>query len=135
MDVRTVRDELADALRVIPDVNVYTTVPDTVVFPAVIVGWPQEVIYHSTLARGMDMWTIPVVALVEQVTTAGQDLMAEMVSPAGAYSVRATLESMSTLNGTCDSLEVKMWRPLDTEEIAGYRAWGGQWTVEIIGSA
>jgi hypothetical protein len=92
--------------------------------------------YDSTMVRGLDEWTLSIVALTGSANDQGaQMLMDEFLAPTGISSVKAAAESDRTLGGIAADLQVT--------QASGYRYLireGGsttlwvQWTVEVIAS-
>jgi hypothetical protein len=56
----------------------------------------------------------------------------DYVEPVGAKSLMAAIERDRTLGGVVDDCAVMSFRRLDYEEIAGYGAFGGAWTVQVL---
>ena len=61
-----VMDEIADALRAIPDLRVHGYFPDRITPPAALIDFP-DVVFDATYVRGADRMTLPVAVLVSRV--------------------------------------------------------------------
>lgn len=109
MNVQAVMAELATTLDTIPGLRVYAYVPKTVAVPAAIVAWPEAVEYDATMGRGSDIFRIPVLVVVSDVTARNAPTrLGEYVNGSGAKSVKAVLEAHAPTN--YDALRVKSAR-------------------------
>lgn len=104
--LKLLREGIADALRVVPDVQVsprWLSNPQT---PAVHV-YPGEIDYHRAMQNGSVDWLLIVEGFVALVTDEGaQEVLDRMIEDEGAYSVKAAIEADPTLGGVCDHLTV-----------------------------
>jgi hypothetical protein len=94
MNVATVMDEVAAALRTIPDWSVYEWPNGSATPPAAIVLYPDEVMFDETYQRGSDRITMPVVVLAgtaDDLST--RDRLAAWMDGGGPRSVKRALEA------------------------------------------
>lgn len=80
LNLNTAMDAIGTALAGITGLNVYSYIPDAVTVPAAVVGFPDEVEYDSTMARGTDRCRFQVTILVQKTNdqTARNDLAGYM---------------------------------------------------------
>lgn len=98
LDLPATLDALGVRLATIAGLRVYDYVPDAVAAPAAVVGYPDEIIYDETMARGTDSTIITVTVLVTSGSgRATRDALAPYQSGVGASSVKAAIDG--TLGG------------------------------------
>ncbi len=105
LDLNATLDALGVRLATIAGLRVYDYPPDQVAAPAGVVGYPDEITYDETMARGTDYTTITVTVLV----TSGSDratrkALAPYQSGTGASSVKAAIDG--TLGGAVKDARV-----------------------------
>ena len=101
-----IRAGIAANLSVIPDVQVSAYTLGNPTPPCLWILGP-ETSYDLTMHRGLDMVTITVQGFVALAADAGSQVMLdEMVSPAGAMSVKQAVEADRTLGGVVSDLWV-----------------------------
>ncbi len=92
--------------------------------------------YDMAMARGLDEWSLAIVALTGAAGDRGaQELMDELLAPSGPKSVKEAAESDRTLGGTVADLRVVSqsgYRYLIRE--GGSTTLWVQWTVQVIAS-
>jgi hypothetical protein len=94
MNLAAVMDDLAAALATIPDLRVFPYWADRVTPPAAVVAWPDPMTFDSTMRRGSDAATFPVLVMVGKVDArSARDQLAKYVDGTGEYSVKAAVES------------------------------------------
>jgi len=62
-----IRNEIGNNLSSITGLNIYKYVPDMVEPPTAVVGVVERIEYDSTMARGSDVYTIPVLVYISRV--------------------------------------------------------------------
>lgn len=108
--------------------------------PPCIWVFPDEIDYAQAMQEGLDKWTLVVQAFVGGVADQGaQVVLDQLLAPTGAYSVRAAVESDSTLAGVADDLTVTKCtgyqvydNPAHLKALSSAQLIGAQWTVEVF---
>ncbi len=130
--LRDVTDGLLDALRTIPGLTV-GEVKGQVPLPSAIVI-PPDFDYRGTFTAAGYFGRLEFQVLVfvsQQLQQEAVRKLWEYAEPVGTKSVLAAIERDTTLGSVVDDCKVLSFRKLDYEEMAGYGAWGGAWTVVI----
>jgi hypothetical protein len=132
--VAQLRAGIAANLATITDVQVLAYPLSNPTPPAFLV-YPSGTEYNASMARGLDVWTFTVEAIVN--TGSDQDaekLLDLYVAPTGATSVRAAIESDKTLGGVASAATVTRCSGirLEGDERGVYLV--ARWTVEIYAS-
>jgi hypothetical protein len=84
---------------------VFSYAAESVTPPAAIVGWPDQITYDATMARGMDQMTFPVWVVVGRVDArSARDTLAAYMDGAGPSSVKTKLDR--GIYSACDSVRV-----------------------------
>lgn len=94
MNLHDVMTEVADALSAIDGLNTFPFYADRITPPAAVVAWPDPYEFDTTMGRGSDTATLPVVVLVGKVDA--ESAAAELgayCDGAGPRSVKATVEA------------------------------------------
>ena len=126
-----VMDELGAALERIDDLRVYPYVPDRVVPPAAVVGWP-EVTYDATMRRGSDTYALTVWVLVGKADArSARDALAPYLDGAGTSSVKAAIRAGTY--AACDSVRVASAR-VEPISIADIPYLAAIFDVEVTGT-
>lgn len=102
-----IREGLAVRLRTIDGLNVYSTVPGSIVVPAAIImlGDGQFLTYDTSSDSDGMTWTVRVfTSLADNVS--GQTALDEYLLRTGDYSIRAALAADPTLGGAVDYADV-----------------------------
>lgn len=98
LDLKATLDAIGVQLRTISGLRVYDYPPDAVAAPAAVVGYPEEVTYDETMARGCDSTTVPVTVLVTSGSDrASRDALSPYLSGTGALSIKTAVDG--TLGG------------------------------------
>lgn len=98
LDLAATLDAIGVRLATIGGLRVYDYPPDAVAAPAAVVGYPDEVTYDETMARGTDSTIVPVTVLVTSGSDrAARDALSPYLSGTGARSVKAAVDG--TLGG------------------------------------
>lgn len=93
LDLPATLDALGVRLGTIAGLRVYDYPPDAVAAPAAVVGYPDEITYDVTMARGTDSTTITVTVLVTSGSDrATRDALAPYQSGTGAASIKAAID-------------------------------------------
>ena len=133
MNVSDVMDELAGALASIPALaeRTFAYPAPGVVPPAAMVGWPDQIDYDVTMARGAWSATFPVLIAVGKADVrSARDAIGAYVSSTGASSVRAALDA--GLHSAYDSARVTSAR-VEPVSIAGVEYLAALLDVEVTG--
>lgn len=134
MRVTDVAEELAARLRRIPDLTVFAHPVASVVPPAAIVVWPDQITYDATYQRGMDTLTFPVVLVVGQTSDgrAAMDALSRYWDGSGPWSVKAALETGGPVDGVLDDVQVGAARAGEVS-IGGVSLLAAEFTTEVAG--
>lgn len=94
MLLSAVMDDLGAALATIDGLRVFAYWADRITPPAAVVGWPDPLTYDSTLRRGSDAITVPIMVMVGRADArSSRDQLAAYADGAGASSVKAAIEA------------------------------------------
>lgn len=105
MNLADVMDEIGDALRTIPGLNVFPYWANRVTAPAAVVGWPDPLTYDTTYGRGSDRVQLAVMVLVGGVDAeSSRNRAAAYADGSGPSSVKAALDALEPTS--CDSVAV-----------------------------
>lgn len=135
MNIGSIRDELALALTSnISGLRAYDTIPDQVNPPCAIVR-PASYAYDVTMGRGTDEAFFDIQVIAGRASErAGQDTLDTYLASSGATSVKAALESDTTLNSTTNDLRVIGWGDYSTVEIGGIAYLTVTFSVHVVGA-
>lgn len=99
--LEAIRDGIKSTLTAnISNLEVYDTVPDVVITPAVVV-WPELADFNVAMGRGTDRWEFDLFVLASRaVADEGQDTLDEHITGAGARSIRQVIFQNRTLGLT-----------------------------------
>ena len=116
--IADLRQGLADALRTIPGVRVYESVPDNPNPPGVAISF-DRIAYDSVFARGCDEYEFVVHLFVARADDrSAQVRQEEYVAGTGPYSVKQAIEADPTLTGTAQTVRVSEARNLGSQDRA-----------------
>lgn len=102
-----IRTELKNNLTNITSLSVYAYVPDMIEPPTAIVGVMDAIDYDASMQRGADKYEIPIYLYVSRVDAQdSQDTLDGYLASSGASSIKAQVESDSSLNGAAQSVRV-----------------------------
>lgn len=125
-------DEVGDALDTIDGLRVYRYPPDSVSVPSAVVAYPETYNYDSTLGRGMDRMTLPVVVMVGKVSDrASRDRIAAYADGDGDRSVKAVVEAGTYT--ACDKPRVQDVE-FDVLLMAGIEYLAATFNIDIAGT-
>lgn len=128
-----IRTEIKNNLANISTLMVYDYVPDSIEPPTAVVGVIQEVAYDQSMQRGVDKYVIPVYLYVSRVD--GQDAQSALdgyLISSGASSVKAQIESDTTLNGEANSVRVVSASNYGVYDINNIAYLGVEFIVEVL---
>lgn len=92
-----IRDGIKTTIGGIADLEVYDTVPDVTVVPAVVV-WPAEADFQIVMGRGTDRYEFDLYVLTQRaVADEGQNDLDSYITGAGASSIRQVIWNSRTL--------------------------------------
>ena len=129
----SIRNGIGTNLGNISSLSVYNYVPDSIEPPTAIVGVVQTLEYDTSMARGADTYTIPVLLYVSRVDAQdSQETLDAYLASSGASSVKAQIESDQTLDSSAQSCRV-----VEANNYGGYTVnnidyLGVEFEVEVI---
>jgi hypothetical protein len=101
-------------------------------FPSIQVAWPEDIKYHEAMHNGMESIVMIVMAFGGTMTDIGaQKILDQLITPSGATSVKAAIESDPTLGGHADDLIVVSCTGYREYAIGQIAALGCEWRVEV----
>ena len=136
-DLAAIREALAEALSVIPDVQVNAYMLGSPTPPCIEVS-PGPITYDQAFQRGHDLLEFNVRALVGMQTDIGaQKQLDQFIAPSGPLSVKSAIEAKdSTGRATLGGVVFDAW----VRSNAGHRGYemrvgsvylGTEWTVQV----
>jgi hypothetical protein len=128
-----IRNEIGNNLSSITGLNIYKYVPDMVEPPTAVVGVVERIEYDSTMARGSDVYTIPVLVYISRVDAQlSQESLDSYLQSSGANSIKAQIESDTTLNSEAQSVRVTDATDYGVYNVNNIDYIGVQFSVEVI---
>jgi hypothetical protein len=128
-----IRTEIKNNLANINTLMVYDYVPDSIEPPTAIVGVVQEIDYDQSMQRGVDKYVIPVYLYVSRVDAQdAQSTIDGYLVSSGANSIKAQIESDTTLNGEANSVRVVSASNYGVYDINNIAYLGVEFLVEVI---
>ena len=132
MNLADVMDDLGLALSTIDGLRVFPYWADKIVPPAVVVAWPEPLEYDSTMGRGSDRQSVPVIVIVGKIDArTSRDLIAQYANGAGVASIKQVIESYEA--SAYDSARVTQC-DFGTLQVNGNTMLSATFTVDIIGT-
>ena len=132
-NLTNIRNEIKNNLANISTVSVYGYVPDMVEPPTAVVGVMETINYDASMQRGADRYEIPVFLYVSRVDAQdSQETLDGYLASSGATSVKAQIESDTTLNGEAQSVRVVSASNYGVYEINNVAYLGVEFIVEVI---
>ena len=129
----SIRNGIGTNLGNISSLSVYNYVPDSIEPPTAVVGVVQSVDYDSTLSRGADTYTIPILLYVSRVDAQdSQETLDGYLASSGASSIKAQVESDETLDGSAQSCRVVEADNYGVYNVNNIDYLGVEFTVEVI---
>jgi hypothetical protein len=133
MDVNDVREELGSALAGIEGLTVFPYHAPVIHPPAVVVGWPDPLTYDSTMRRGSDSASFPVVVFVgrSDAESAAAEIGAYL-NGSGARSVKAAIKA----HGSPTSYDFARVASVQVgvSTVAGVDYLAATFSIDVIGS-
>ena len=128
-----IRQGIGTALESITSLTVKDYVPDSIEPPTAVVGVGENIVYDSTMARGSDTYTIPILLYVSRVDAQdSQETLDAYLAPTGSSSIKQAVESDTSLGGACDSVRVVEADNYGVYNINNINYLGVEFEVEII---
>ena len=129
----SIRSGIATNLGNISSLTVFGFVPDSIEPPTAVVGVVDNIEYDTSMSRGADTYTIPVFLYVSRVDAQdSQETLDGYLASAGASSVKAQIESDTTLNGEAQSVRVTSASNYGVYNINNISYLGVEFIVEVI---
>jgi hypothetical protein len=128
-----IRNELKNNLANIISLSVYGYVPDSIEPPTAIIGVMDAIDYDASMQRGADKYEIPIYLYVSRVDAQdSQETLDGYLASSGASSVKAQVESDSSLNGEAQSVRVVSASNYGVYTINNIDYLGVEFIVEVI---
>lgn len=128
-----IRNEIKNNLANITSLSVYGYVPDSIEPPTAVVGVMEEINYDASMQRGADRYEIPIYLYVSRVDAQdSQETLDNYLASSGASSVKAQVESDTTLNSQAQSVRVISAGQYGVYNINNINYLGVEFTVEVI---
>jgi len=132
-NLTNIRNEIGNNLSNITSLSVYKYIPDMIEPPTAIVGVMERINYDSTLQRGSDKYEIPLFVYVSRVDAQdSQETLDGYLQSSGSSSIKAQVESDTTLNGEAQSVRVVEARDYGVYNINNIEYLGVEFLVEVI---
>ena len=132
-NLTNIRNEIGNNLANITSLSVFKFVPDSIEPPTAVVGVMDTITYDDTMARGSDRYSVPVYLYVSRVDAQdSQETLDGYLVSSGASSVKAQIESDTTLNGEAQSVRVVSAGNYGVYEINNINYLGVEFIVEVI---
>lgn len=123
---------VATRLATISGLRVSDHPPDTVVVPAAIVAFPEQVTYDESYARGADSAVIPVTVVVGRLTPrVAVDELGAYLAGTGAKSIKTAVDG--NLGGAVADARVAGTSHIGGILINGAEFFGATFRVEVFG--
>ncbi len=128
-----IRNELKNNLANITTLSVYGYVPDMIEPPTAIIGVMEAIDYDQSMQRGADKYEIPIYLYVSRVDAQdSQETLDGYLASSGASSVKAQVESDTTLNSQAQSVRVVNASNYGVYTINNIDYLGVEFLVEVI---
>lgn len=133
MNLGAVMKELGQALQRVPGVTVYPYAAQRVTPPAAIVSFPESIEYDTTMARGADRMTIPIVLVAAAITAENMLLTIEKYVDGGDIATHGVKQILENTRYTAmDSVRVVSVE-FGQITIAATDFLGATFSVDVIG--
>lgn len=94
MNIAEVMDDLAVQLTVIDGLRVFEYPPGSLVPPAAVVAYPDEILFDSSYQRGADRLTIPIMVMVGKANDrSSRDRLGIYADGRGSASIKQVIET------------------------------------------
>lgn len=131
--IQSVREGLGNQIRLITSLNVYDTVPDSLMVPCAVIGLPSTVEYDYAFRSPVVRTVIPVrVYACDVQEDQAQNKLDAFVSADGVESVRAAVDLDPTLGSVAHSSRVVSAQGYGVYEVAGVQYLGIEFNVEVV---
>ena len=128
-----IRNEIGNNLANITSLSVFKFVPDSVEPPTTVDCVMDTITYDESMSRGADKYSVPVYLYVSRVDAQdSQETLDGFLVSSGANSVKAQIESDTTLNGEAQSVRVVSAGNYGVYEINNINYLGVEFIVEVI---
>jgi predicted nucleic acid-binding Zn-ribbon protein len=132
-NLTNIRTEIANNLGAISSLTVFRFVPDFVEPPTAVIGVFESIEYDTAMQRGADKYEIPVYLYVGRVDAQdSQDTLDAFCASTGSDSVKAQIESDTSLNGQAQSVRVTSAGNYGVYNINNIDYLGVEFIVEVI---
>ena len=128
-----IRNEIGNNLSSITSLSIHKFVPDTIEPPTAVVGVVERIEYDNTMSRGADTYTIPVLVYISRVDAQlSQETLDSYLQSTGANSIKAQIESDTTLNNEAQSVRVTDATDYGVYNVNNIDYIGVQFSVEVV---
>jgi len=132
-NLTNIRNEIKNNLANITSLSVFGFVPDSVEPPTAVVGVMDSIDYDASMQRGADRYEIPVYVYVGRVDAQdSQETLDGFLASTGASSIKAQIESDTTLNSQAQSVRVTSAGNYGVYNINNIDYLGVEFIVEVI---
>lgn len=131
--ITQIRQAIATQLALVTTLNVYSSVVDSVMAPAAIVGTPTTIEYDYTFRSANFKMQIPIRLIAARVQEDyAQELLDAMVSYEGASSVPLAMSLDPQLSATAQTSRIVEARNYGVYEVEGISYLGVEFMLEVI---
>lgn len=131
MNLADVLNDLGDALRAIPDLEVFSYLPGDAPMPCAMVGYPAEITYDRAFGRGLDQVAVPVLVLAGGIDDEStRDRLCGYLAGSGPGSVKAAVEGYDADSYGTVRVESVQTEPLNN---GGVQVWASIFSITIYG--
>ena len=132
-NLTNIRNEIKNNLANITSLSVFGFVPDSIQPPTAVVGVMDSIDYDASMQRGADRYEIPVYVYVGRVDAQdSQETLDGFLASSGASSIKAQIESDTTLNSQAQSVRVTSAGNYGVYNINNIDYLGVEFIVEVI---
>lgn len=132
-NLTNIRNEIKNNLANISSLSVFGFVPDSIEPPTAVVGVMDSIDYDASMQRGADRYEIPVYVYVGRVDAQdSQETLDGFLASTGASSIKAQIESDTTLNSQAQSVRVTSAGNYGVYNINNIDYLGVEFIVEVI---
>jgi len=132
-NLTNIRNEIKNNLANITSLSVFGFVPDSIEPPTAVVGVMDSIDYDASMQRGADRYEIPVYVYVGRVDAQdSQETLDGFLASTGASSIKAQIESDTTLNSQAQSVRVTSAGNYGVYNINNIDYLGVEFIVEVI---
>ena len=132
-NLTNIRNAIKNNLANITSLSVFGFLPDSVEPPTAVVGVMDSIDYDASMQRGADRYEIPVYVYVGRVDAQdSQETLDGFLASTGASSIKAQIESDTTLNSQAQSVRVTSAGNYGVYNINNIDYLGVEFIVEVI---